>query len=74
MSGIPYSDTISSHDKKRHYLECLEQYILYLHQQIESVVGVTPTPLVRTPSYPGLTSRSIRVSDPCSCRSDLFTF
>ncbi|KIM48135.1 hypothetical protein M413DRAFT_222754 [Hebeloma cylindrosporum] len=53
-------DTISSHDKKRHYLECLEQYVLYLHQQIESVVGATPSPLVRTSSYPGLTSRSIR--------------
>ena len=36
-----YRDTITSHDKKRHYLECLEQYILYLHRQYE-LLGKTP--------------------------------
>src|SRR5438445_594841 len=30
-------DTISSHEKKRHYLECIEQYILYLHEQFDLV-------------------------------------
>ncbi|CAA7266512.1 unnamed protein product [Cyclocybe aegerita] len=52
-------DTISSHEKKRHYLECLEHYILYLHQQFE-LLGVTPPALERVPSYRGLSSQSIR--------------
>ncbi|PPQ64390.1 hypothetical protein CVT26_002097 [Gymnopilus dilepis] len=52
-------DTISSHEKKRHYLESLEQYIIYLHQQFE-LIGATPPPLTRVNNYRGLTSKSIR--------------
>lgn len=52
-------DTISSHDKKRYYLECLEQYITYLHDQLR-LVGHEPVPLERVSTYRGLTSRSIR--------------
>ncbi|KAF9015233.1 hypothetical protein BDQ17DRAFT_1418326 [Cyathus striatus] len=52
-------DTISSHDKKRHYLECLELYVTYLHQQL-SIVGAPPVPLERIQNYRGLSSRSIR--------------
>ena len=55
-----YSDTISSHEKKRHYLECLEQYVMYLHQQLE-LVGSQPVPLEQVSNYRGLSSRSIRV-------------
>jgi hypothetical protein len=55
------SDTISSHDKKRYYLECLEQYITYLHEQLR-LVGHEPVPLERVSTYRGLTSRSIRVT------------
>ncbi|KAG2023415.1 hypothetical protein CC2G_001071 [Coprinopsis cinerea AmutBmut pab1-1] len=54
-------ETISSHEKKRHYLECLEQYVMYLHQQLE-LLNVSPVPLKRVQSYGGLKSRSIRVS------------
>ncbi|KAI5124595.1 hypothetical protein M0805_004207 [Coniferiporia weirii] len=52
-------DTISSHDKKRYYLDCLEQYVLYLHSQLR-LVGVEPVPVERVSSGRGLTSRSIR--------------
>ncbi|KAF9531997.1 hypothetical protein CPB83DRAFT_891333 [Crepidotus variabilis] len=52
-------DTISSHDKKRHYLECIEQYIQYLHQQFE-LVGEAPPPIERVAAYRGLSNRSIR--------------
>ncbi|KAI0067720.1 hypothetical protein BV25DRAFT_1819130 [Artomyces pyxidatus] len=59
--GFPPTDpdTISSHDKKRYYLECLEQYVSYLHEQL-TLVGHDPVPLERVSSYRGLTSRSIR--------------
>ncbi|KAH8120427.1 hypothetical protein DFH11DRAFT_61294 [Phellopilus nigrolimitatus] len=52
-------DTISSHDKKRYYLDCLEHYVLYLHDQLR-LVGVEPVPVERVSSGRGLTSRSIR--------------
>ncbi|KDR85066.1 hypothetical protein GALMADRAFT_131814 [Galerina marginata CBS 339.88] len=52
-------DTISSHEKKRHYLECLEQYITYLREQFD-LIGATPANLERVGSYRGLTSKSIR--------------
>lgn len=54
------SDTISSHDKKRHYLECLEHYVMYLHEQLH-LVGAEPVHLERVSDYRGLNSRSIRV-------------
>ena len=59
-SHISCRDTISSHDKKRYYLECLEQYITYLHEQLR-LVGHEPIALERVSTYRGLTSRSIRV-------------
>ena len=58
---IPPSDGISSHEKKRHYLECLEQYVMFLHQQLLQV-GLQPIPLERSISNSrGMTSKSIRV-------------
>lgn len=62
-SAVPFShrarDTISSHEKKRHYLECLEQYVLYLHEQLR-LVQTAPLTLERVSTYRGLSSRSIR--------------
>lgn len=55
-----YRDTISSHEKKRHYLECLEHYVVYLHDQLK-LIGAQPVALERVPNYRGLSSRSIRV-------------
>ncbi|KAG2154912.1 hypothetical protein DEU56DRAFT_878272 [Suillus clintonianus] len=52
-------DTISSHEKKRHYLECLEHYVLYLHEQLR-LVNTAPLSLERVSTYRGLSSRSIR--------------
>ncbi|KAL6310018.1 hypothetical protein BKA93DRAFT_745790 [Sparassis latifolia] len=52
-------DTITSHDKKRSYLECLEQYVQWLHGQIR-LVGHEPVAFERVPKYRGLNSRSIR--------------
>ncbi|KAF5377494.1 hypothetical protein D9615_005345 [Tricholomella constricta] len=52
------SDSISSHEKKRHYLECLEYYVLYLHQQLD-LVGTQPATLQRSLGR-GMSSRSIR--------------
>lgn len=55
----PANDHISSHEKKRHYLETLEQYVQYLRHQFQ-LLGATPVPLRRVDSYRGLNSRSIR--------------
>ncbi|EMD42213.1 hypothetical protein CERSUDRAFT_120988 [Gelatoporia subvermispora B] len=52
-------DTITSHDKKRSYLECLEQYVQWLHEQIR-LVGHEPIAIERVSTYRGLNSRSIR--------------
>jgi len=52
-------DTITSHDKKRNYLECLEQYVQWAHDQIR-LVGHEPVPFERVSDYRGLNSRSIR--------------
>ncbi|KAL5495168.1 hypothetical protein ACEPAI_630 [Sanghuangporus weigelae] len=52
-------DTISTHDKKRLYLDCLEQYVIYLHKQLR-LAGHEPVPMERVSSGRGLTSRSIR--------------
>ena len=55
------SEALSSHEKKRYYLESLEQYVMYLHEQLK-LVGTEPVPLERVSTYRGLSSRSIRVS------------
>ena len=57
------SESISSHEKKRHYLECLEHYVMYLHQQLK-LVGAEPVPLERVQQYRGLSNRSMRVCSP----------
>ncbi|KAG7450467.1 uncharacterized protein BT62DRAFT_1001286 [Guyanagaster necrorhizus] len=59
--GFPPTDldSISSHEKKRHYLECLERYVIYLHEQL-NLTGAQPVPLERVSNYRGLSSRSIR--------------
>lgn len=59
--GVVCRDTIKSHDKKRSYLECIEQYVQWLHEQIR-LVGHEPAPFERVPTYRGLNSRSMRVS------------
>ncbi|EED80430.1 predicted protein [Postia placenta Mad-698-R] len=53
-------DTISSHDKKRHYLECVEQYVDWLHEQIR-ILGEEPVPFEKVSKYPGLSHQSIRI-------------
>ncbi|KAI0756649.1 hypothetical protein C8Q80DRAFT_1116080 [Daedaleopsis nitida] len=52
-------DSITSHDKKRSYLECLEEYVLWLHEQIR-FVGRQPLPIERISTYRGLKNRSLR--------------
>ncbi|KDQ63681.1 hypothetical protein JAAARDRAFT_387456 [Jaapia argillacea MUCL 33604] len=52
-------DSISSHDKKRYYLESLEQYVLYLQDQFR-LLEHTPVALERVSTYRGLSSRSVR--------------
>jgi hypothetical protein len=65
------SDTITSHEKKRYYFECLEQYVMYLHDQF-SLLGVDPMPMRRVESYRGLNNRSIRVSPSTASSSSTF--
>ncbi|KAF9069103.1 hypothetical protein BDP27DRAFT_1402814 [Rhodocollybia butyracea] len=57
--SAPEAEPITSHEKKRQYLECLEQYVQYLHEQLE-LVGAQPVPIERVSTYRGLSSRSIR--------------
>ncbi|TRM66156.1 hypothetical protein BD626DRAFT_566782 [Schizophyllum amplum] len=52
-------ESLSSHEKKRYYLESLEQYVMYLHEQLK-LVASEPVPLERVSTYRGLSSRSIR--------------
>ncbi|KAJ6503481.1 hypothetical protein C8R47DRAFT_206521 [Mycena vitilis] len=52
-------DDLSSHEKKRLYVECLEHYVQYLHQ-LFAWIQVQPVPLERVSSYRSLTSRSLR--------------
>ncbi|KAF9056239.1 hypothetical protein BJ165DRAFT_1431933 [Panaeolus papilionaceus] len=52
-------DTITSHDKKRHYLECLESYISFLNSYFESIGAPIP-PLTRFEHQKELDNRSIR--------------
>lgn len=54
-------DAISTHDKKRFYLDCVEQYVIYLHEQLR-LEKIEPVPVERVSSGRGLASRSIRVS------------
>ena len=57
---FPCRDSITSHDKKRCYLECLEEYVLWLHNLVQKS-GQTPTRLERVESYQGLANNSLRV-------------
>ncbi|KAL1739868.1 hypothetical protein HDZ31DRAFT_68503, partial [Schizophyllum fasciatum] len=59
VGGDTYGESLSSHEKKRYYLESLEQYVIYLHEQLK-LVGTDPVPLERVSTYRGLSSRSIR--------------
>lgn len=54
-------ESITSHEKKRHYLECLEHYVETLHEHFH-FLGLEPAPLERITHSGGLDSRSIRVS------------
>ncbi len=46
--------------KKGTTLECLERYVIYLHEQL-NLIGTQPVALERVSNYRGLSSRSIRV-------------
>jgi hypothetical protein len=61
MALTSHRETLSSHDKKRAYVECMEQYIEFLHQQLR-LVGHEPVAMEKVESYSGLSTRSIRVS------------
>ena len=52
---------MSAHEKKRYYLEALEQYVIYVHEQLR-LVHTEPVPLERVSTYRGMNSRSIRVN------------
>lgn len=56
------SESITSHEKKRHYLECLEHYVGFLHDHFRHN-GIKPASLERISNYRCLSSRSIRVSE-----------
>ncbi|KAF8216160.1 hypothetical protein K438DRAFT_629168 [Mycena galopus ATCC 62051] len=61
-SGFRPSDPsdLSTHEKKRLYVECLEDYVLYLHELFKEI-NLKPVPLDRVSKYDrGLTTRSIR--------------
>ncbi|KAF5390282.1 hypothetical protein D9757_002871 [Collybiopsis confluens] len=53
------SEAITSHERKRQYLECIEQYIAYLHEQLK-LVGAVPLPIERVSNYRGMNSRNVR--------------
>ncbi|KIK71067.1 hypothetical protein GYMLUDRAFT_235443 [Collybiopsis luxurians FD-317 M1] len=53
------SSSITSHEKKRQYLLCLEQYVVYLHEQFK-LIGASPIPIERYSTYRGMSSRNIR--------------
>ncbi|KAF8898675.1 hypothetical protein BD779DRAFT_29216 [Infundibulicybe gibba] len=53
-------DSISSHDKKRLHLECLEQYVIHLHHQIK-LLGLDPEPLECALKPHELSCRSMRI-------------
>ncbi|KAJ3905668.1 hypothetical protein F5879DRAFT_988108 [Lentinula edodes] len=55
----PVSQAITRHETNKHYLESLEQYILFLHAQM-SYIGAQPVPIDRFSTNIGLRTRSIR--------------
>lgn len=56
-----FSDRITTHEKKRLYLECLEEYVRYLQRQIELYGGV-PVALAKSEEVTdALTNESLRV-------------
>ncbi|KAJ3564154.1 hypothetical protein NP233_g8476 [Leucocoprinus birnbaumii] len=54
------SATITAHEKRRQYLECLEQYVLFLHQHCEQN-GIQPGPIERIAYYRGLNNNSMQM-------------
>jgi hypothetical protein len=55
-------ENLSLHEKKRAYVECIEQYVEYLHQQLR-LVGHEPVPMQQVKAYKGPNTRSVRVRD-----------
>ncbi|KAH7876541.1 uncharacterized protein C8R40DRAFT_1068352 [Lentinula edodes] len=55
----PVFQAITRHETNRHYLESLEQYIVFLHAQM-SYIGAQPLPIDRFSTNIGLRARSIR--------------
>lgn len=53
-------EAITPHEKKRYYLECLEHYVIFLHEHCRRI-DFEPPPLERVPGHRCLNSRSIRV-------------
>ncbi|KZV71297.1 hypothetical protein PENSPDRAFT_684700 [Peniophora sp. CONT] len=52
-------DTLSCHEKKRNYIECLENYVGWLRAQCE-IANVDAGDIERIQSYKGLGTRSVR--------------
>ncbi|KAI0713809.1 hypothetical protein C8Q76DRAFT_693612 [Earliella scabrosa] len=52
-------DSISTHEKKRAYLDGLEEYVLWLEDQVRST-GRVPIPMRRISNYPELGTKSTR--------------
>jgi hypothetical protein len=63
-----HRETISLQDKKRAYVECMEQYIEFLHAQLR-LVGHEPVAMQKAGGYSGMNTRSIRVRHSSRVRS-----
>lgn len=55
-----HSDSLSVHEKRRRYLECIEEYVVWLHDHIQVMGGHLPR-IERRTYYTGLSARSICV-------------
>jgi len=54
-------DSITSHEKKRLYVGGLEEYVIWMEEQIR-LLGKHPKSMQNLPDYKGVSSRSLRVS------------
>ncbi|KAI0030657.1 hypothetical protein K488DRAFT_53769 [Vararia minispora EC-137] len=52
-------DTLSCHDKKRGYLECLEEYVIWLRERC-LLANVNPGKIERVSKHTGVSNRSLR--------------
>jgi len=52
-------DLITSHEKKRLYVGGLEEYVVWMEEQVR-LLGKQPKPMQKLPDYKGISSRSLR--------------